>query len=284
MKKLLPLLVAVPIFALEQQSVHSSLLAYYENKTYTNSKQKIDGRVYGIGGDIHYNKSALRFAYEDGAATTKKPPMTKDLTNQKLFLRYRYMLNNKLYFHLNYLSVLYDNIAITSGGKGYGGGVEYLYNKQLSSDFTQYYLKYSDFKSYQSDLKFEYKTTLRDLKMKLSLIGKYIKLQDIHPNSFTKNAKNHYFTTGVKLHAHYKSYHFGAAAYFGKRLFAVMNDGFKLQHHAMEFHETYAIGVGKSFGRFIARVQYAYNKATELPINNPDVKITNIRFILNYKL
>jgi hypothetical protein len=284
MKILLPLLVALPLFAIESQTVHSSLLGYTQYKKYTNSKQKIDGRVYGIGGDIHYGKNALRFAYEDGAATTKKPPLTTDLTNQKLFLRYRYRLTNKLYFHLNYLTVLYDNIAITSGGKGYGGGVEYLYNKQLSSSFTQYFVQYSDFKTYQSDLKLNYKTTLNAVKMQLSLLGKYIKLQDIHQNSFTCNAKNHYTTAGVKIHMHYKSYHFVGGAYFGKRVFAVMNDGFKLQHHAMEFNRTYALGVGKTFNKFIARVQYAYNRATELPINNPDVKITNITLMLNYKL
>jgi len=284
MKKLLPLFVVAPLFALESQTIHSSILGYYENKTYSHSKQKIDGRVYGIGGDIHYKKSAFRFAYEDGAATTKKPPMKKDLTNQKLFLRYRYALNDKFYLHLNYLSVLHDNIAITSGGDGYGGGITYNYNKKLLCDATQYYVKYNDFKTYQSDIKVDYKSTVNAFTIKFSLIGKYIKLTDIHPNKFTHNAKDHYSTAGIKIHAHYKSYHFGAGAYFGKRLFAIMNDGFKLQHHAMEFNKSYAVGVGKTFNRFILRVQYIYNKAKELPVNNPDVKIENIRFILNYKI
>jgi len=284
MKKLLPLLVAMPLFALESQTIHSSVFGYYETKNYTNSKQKLNGRVYGMGGDIHANKHALRFTYENGAATTKKPPLSKDLANEKLFVRYQYTLTNTLSLHLNYLSVLHDNIAITSGGKGYGAGGSYNYNKQLSCDISTYYNKYHDFKSYQSDLLLSYKTTLQSYKLKWSIIGKYIKLQDIHPNSFTRNAKNHYFTPGIKLHAHYKSYHFGAGAYFGKRLFAVMGDGFKLQHHAMEFTKTYIIGVGKSFNKFVARVQYAYNKADELPINNPNVTITNLSFILNYKL
>jgi len=37
------------------------------------------------------------------------------------------------------------------------------------------------------------------------------------------------------MHAYYHDYHMGVGAFFGKRVFAVMNDGFKVQHHAMEF-------------------------------------------------
>ncbi len=283
MKKLLPLFVALPLCALEQQTIHSSLLAYYENKTYTNSKQKVDGRVYGLGGDIHIRNNEIRFAYEDGAATTKKPPLTKDLSNHKLFLRYRYDYKH-LRVHLNYLHVLDDNIAITSGGQGYGVGFEYIPTKRLHFDITQYVVRYDDFQTYQSDFRVDLHIPTETFGWKISSISKYIRLKDKTPNSFTRNAKDHYFTTGIKLHTHYNSYHFGAGIYFGERVFAVMNDGFKLQHHAMEFHKTYAVGVGKTLGKFIARVQYIYNEATELPINNPNVKIENLRFILNYKI
>jgi len=284
MKKLLPLFVAAPLFALESQTIHSSILGYYENKTYTHSKQKINGEVYGVGGDIHLDKHAIRFTYEYATANTKQPPLTKDLTNEKLFFQYKYNFIKKLYLHLNYLNVLDDNIAITSGGKGYGTGVEYNFTPLLTSDVTQYIIKYDDFKTYQSDIRVNYTLHYKKIPITLSFIGKYIQLQDIHTNSFTKNAQKHYFTPGIKLHTHYKSYHFGAAAYFGKRAFAVMNDGFKIQHHAMEFTKTYALGIGKSFRRVVARVQYAYNEATELPINNPNVKIENIRLLFNYKL
>jgi len=63
-----------------------------------------------------------------------------------------------------------------------------------------------------------------------------------------------------------------------------MNDGFKLQHHAMEFDRTYAIGVGKSISDFILRVQYIYQRAEELPMQNNNVEIDNIRFLLNLKI
>jgi hypothetical protein len=61
-----------------------------------------------------------------------------------------------------------------------------------------------------------------------------------------------------------------------------MNDGFKIQHHAMEFDRTYAIGAGKTFSKIIFRTQYIYQRAKELPIENKNVTIRNLRFILNY--
>lgn len=284
MKKLLPAFVAAPLFALQTETIHSSLLTYFETKTYTNSLQKIDARVYGIGGDVHYKGNEYKLIYEYGQANTKQPPLTKDLKNQKLFLRYAHTFKNRVSLHCNYLSILDDNIAITSGGRGYGAGMGYSYAKNITFDLTQYSVEYDDFKTYQSDFRFDIKKKIKAIKFQFSSINKYISLQDIHPNSFTKNAQSTYFTSGVKLHAHYNSYHFGMGAYFGKRAFAIMNDGFKIQHHAMEFHKTYALGVGKKFTNTVFRVQYIYNEATELPLNNPNVEINNIRFILNYKL
>ncbi|HIP20415.1 MAG TPA: hypothetical protein EYG70_04760 [Sulfurimonas sp.] len=47
-----------------------------------------------------------------------------------------------------------------------------------------------------------------------------------------------------ELHSHYNTWHLGAATYFGKRVFAIMNDGFKLQHHAMEFDLELETSIG----------------------------------------
>ena len=101
--------------------------------------------------------------------------------------------------------------------------------------------------------------------------------------NFSKNADKDYFTTALKLHAHYKTYHFGMGTYIGKRVFAVMMDGFKIQHHAMEFDRTYAIGAGKTFDDFTLRVQYVEQRATELPYKRENVKVQNIRVMANYK-
>ena len=281
MRKILFLLFAIHLYGVETEVVHSSVVGYFESKTYKNSKQKEAGKVYGIGGDIHYFANEFRFVYENGAATTKKPPLDKDLKNEKIFFRYRYT-KDRLSFYGNYLRVLHDNIAITSGGDGYGIGVGYKID-DIALNFTQYMVMYNDFKTYQSDIKLEYKTNFDAFKVKFTLLDKYISLDDKQANIFTKNAKKSYNTFGIKLHTHYKSYHLGGGAFFGKRVFAIMNDGFKLQHHAMEFSKTYAIGIGKTLKPFIARVQYIYQKAKELPIQNDGVVIKNMRFIFNYK-
>ncbi len=62
-----------------------------------------------------------------------------------------------------------------------------------------------------------------------------------------------------------------------------MDDGFKIQHHAMEFDRTYAIGVGKNISHFVLRFQYIYQRATELPLNNKNVEIDIMRLVANYK-
>jgi len=62
-----------------------------------------------------------------------------------------------------------------------------------------------------------------------------------------------------------------------------MQDGFKVQHHAMEFDRTYAIGARRTFGDFVLRAQYIYQRAEELPISNKDVEVSVFRLITNYK-
>ncbi len=281
--KYILLILTINLLLSANEPIHSSISIYHEKKSFTNSKQKVDGTVDGVGADIHHNNSEYKVAYEKGFTNTKKPPLKKDLETKKLFLKYRYTIGEDFMINVNYIKVLKDNIAITAGGKVYGGGLSYIYSKNITSNFTQYYSDYEDFDVYQSDFRVDYKTKIDSLKIKLSSIFKYISLDDKKRNDFTKNANKDYSTIGLKLHSHYKTYHLGAGAYFGKRVFAVMNDGFKLQHHSMEFDRTYAIGVGKSFYDFVLRVQYIYQRATELPSKTQNVKVSNLRVILNYK-
>ena len=277
------LLMTVSASAVEIQTIHSSVQTYFENKDFTNSKQKDDGVVYGVGGDIHYEDSEYRFAHEHGCTQTIQPPMDKNLITDKLFLRYAYQFNDAFEFNLNYINILNDNIAITDGGVVYGLGVTYTFVKPLSINFTQFHTDYQDFNVEQSDLRIDFKTKIKDFKIKLSSVSKYIRIDEKHSNSFTKNAENDYFTSAIEFHSHYETYHFGATAYFGKRVFAIMSDGFKIQHHAMEIDRTYAAGIGKTFSDFVVRVQYIYQHAVELPMLNGNVELRNIRVILNYK-
>ncbi len=271
------------LHAVEFQPIHSSLQAYFENLNFEHSKQKISGKVYGIGADMHYGVSEVRFAYEYGKTKTKQPPLDDDLRVEKLFFLYKYTMSEQFALNLNYLTVLEDNIAITDGGDVYGAGVSYSPTKQWSINFTQYYTNYDDFDVYQSDLRLDYKRKFGVLKTKLTFENFFIGIDEENQNIFTENAKKSYFTSAFKFHAHYESWHFGTAAFFGKRVFAVMNEGFKLQHHAMEFDRTYVVGIGKNIAQAVVRMQYIYQRATELPSLSENVKVENIRLIFNYK-
>ena len=265
------------------ETVHSSIVTYIESKDFDNSVQKEDGKVYGIGADIHLDHSEYRFAYEYGDTNTKQPPLKEDLRTDKLFLKYSYDFQNNFEFNVNHINILNDNIAITDGGKTYGVGITYHIRKNINTNFTQYYTNYEDFNAYQSDLTINYKMKIDDIKVKFTSVTKYIKLDEENVNGFTKNAENSYLTSGLKLHLHYDGYHFGSAIYFGKRVFAIMDDGFKIQHHAMEFDRTYAVGIGKNISDFVLRLQYIYSRATELPAENENVEVSNVRLLLNYK-
>jgi len=285
MKKilLLSLISISTLFAELSEPIHSSFSTYYENKTFKNSVQKERANVYGVDADIHHSNSEYKLRYEYGKTDTIRPRLSEDLRIQKLFLRYGYDINN-FQININYINILSDNIAITNHGKTFGAGVSYNFNKQLAVNFTQYYTTYRDFDVLQSDFKFVYKMKYDALKIKIASISKYININEKYKNGFTKNAQDDYLTTGLRLHFLYDTYHLGMGAYLGKRAFAIMSDGFKIQHHAMEFDRTYAIGIGKDISNFVIRAQYIYQRATEMPSKNENVEVRNLRLILNYKL
>jgi len=265
------------------QTVHSSVGTYVESKSFKNSVQKEDGNIYGVNADIHIDHAEYKVAYEHGYTNTKHPPLKENLKIDKLFLKYNYDFQNDFAFNINYIHVLHDNIAITDKGKTYGAGLTYRYQKQLNTNFTQYYTDYADFNVLQSDLKMVYAMKIEDVKIKITSDTKYIVIDEKNRNTFTKNADDNYLTSGLKLHLLYDNWHFASAAYVGKRVFAVMDDGFKLQHHAMEFDRTYAVAIGKNISNVVLRLQYIYSHAKELPVENDNVEISNIRFLLNYR-
>jgi hypothetical protein len=280
---LLSSLLTLNLSALETQTVHSSASLYYEMKDFTNSKQKLDGSVIGVGADVHYKASEFRAAYEYGFTNTIQPPLTQDLKTDKLFLRYAYNISDTFTFNLNYINILNDNIAETDKGVAYGAGLTYNINQALSTNFTQFYTDYEKFDVYQSELRADYKSKIEQVGFKLSAIGKYIEIKDRQAGTFSAKADDIYKTVGFKFHSHYQTYHFGFGAFFGKRAFAIMDEGFKIQHHAMEFDKTYAVGVGKTFSDIIVRYQYIYQRAAEVPLSNENVQINNHRIVLNYK-
>lgn len=264
------------------QTIHSSAAVWYELKDFSSSLQKTDAKLYGIGLDLHKNNSAYKIVYEYGDTNTKQPPLAKDLEVQKLYFHYEYHLKKSYLFSLHHIRIR-DNIALTDGGKTYGIGVGYIKETMPKLYLNYYQTNYDDFKVSQSDLEIVFQKALGSLKLKLNAMISYIDIKERTFNSFTKNAQKSYLPTALKFHLHYKSYHFGLAGYFGKRVFSVMGEGYKIQHHAMEFSEIYSLGIGKGFNNYVVRLITSYQKAEELPKEHKGVEVKAMKVVMNYK-
>jgi hypothetical protein len=261
-----------------QNDVTTLLKLSYEALDFTNSKKKDDGKRVGIAIDYKDTNNLYQIVYEKTDTTTFKPALTKNLKVDKYYFKYTRKLNSLHSLNLSYGYIDDNLMRETTHGHIYGIGYSY-----SSFGFTQYLSDYKQFNVYQSEAKYSFKKSFDKLKTSLSVVGKYIHLQDKNSNNFSKNAKTNYFTTGVKLHTRYDDYHFKVGAFFGKRIFAVMNNGFKVQHHAMEFKNTYMCGIGKKFNNTDINLKYVYQKATEIPIHNKNVKVQNIILQVAYK-
>lgn len=276
MKKIYTILISALLSTLSNAE-STTLKLSYENLNFENSKMKDNGKRFGFLLNYHKEDSLYQIAYDKTNTNTYKPPLTEDLHVNKYYLKYSQKLDNKQSFSISYATID-DNIMIeTDGGHIYGLGYKY-----GPFGLTQYLSDYKNFNVFQTEVKYTFKKEFGELKSFTTLMGKYIHLQDKNSNIFSVNAKENYFTPGIKFHAHYKDYHIGAAAFFGKRIFSVMNDGFAIQHHAMEFNETYMFGIGKHLERVDLNLKYVYQKATEIPINNENVKANNIILQVGY--
>ena len=250
----------------------------YENLDFENSKKKDDGKRYGIILSHRTKTSTYQLAYSKTDTNTFQPPLKSDLHVKKYYLKYKHKLDDKQFVSLSYATIDDNLMEAVDGGNIYGFSY-----KHGAFALTQYVSDYDQFNVYQTDLEYMFKKRFREVSVSAKVLAKYIHLQDRESNDFSKNAKEDYLTPGFKLHAHYKSYHMGAGAYFGKRIFAVMNDGLKIQHHAMEFNKTYMIGVGKHFDDLDISVKYVYQEATEIPIHNENVKVENLILQVGYR-
>ena len=243
----------------------------YQKLNFENSKRKDKGIRKSFNIDIFRNNFLYQISYEKTDIDTFKPPLKRDLDVDKYYFKITKKLTSLNFLSLSFATVDDSIMKEADGGKVYGLGYKY---KNIS--LTQYFSDYKKFNVYQSDFKIAFKQNFNEVNSKFIFIAKYIKLKDKDSNKFSKNAKPDYLTAGLKVHSTYKTYYFGVGAFFGKRVFAVMKNGFKVQHHAMEFEKTYMYGAGKKFVWGDISLKYVYQKATELPINNKNVKIKNL--------
>jgi hypothetical protein len=249
----------------------------YELLDFKNSVQKEDGKRYGIMLDHHEDKQHYQM-YVEHTDTNTKPVLPKDLSVDKIAFKYQYDMDKAQRLSLTYLYID-DNLANeVDNGKIYGIGYKY---KAFS--LMQYISDYKRFNVYQSDLKWGMKKKFSELELKGAIIGKYIRLQNRQSNAFSAKAEEEYFTVGMKLHATYNTWHIATAGYTGDRIFAVMNEGLGVQHHAMAFEKTYMFSVGKEFDDFFVNLRYIKQFATEVPSENEGVEVSNIALNLSYK-
>jgi len=248
----------------------------YELLDFDNAKKKTDGKRYGIEFDHQDKRHHYQLYYEKSdTKTTALLPI--DLEVKKYALKYMYSIKAKNNFILSYINIDDNLMKETDGGHVYGLGYKY---KALT--LTQYLSDYENFDVYQTDVKLGMKREFNNFTLMTGLIGKYIRLKNKESNNFTKKADTEYFTTGLKLHIDYGDFHASAGTYLGKRLFAVMNDGLKVQHHSMEFKSSYMLDVGKKFGDVLVHLRYAKHKAKEVPISHDNVSLENIAFEISY--
>jgi hypothetical protein len=250
----------------------------YQNFDFDHSKQKKHGVNYVTHIGYEQGGNLFEAAYTKTDTKTFQPPLKDDLDVDKVYFKYTRAIDEKHSFALGYATIS-DNIAKeTDGGNIYG--ISYRYG---GLQLNQFLSDYRHFNVYQTDLGYTFKYKVDQWKLAAKLRGTYIHLQDRESNGFSAKAEENYFTPSLMLHGAYGSYHAGMGAYFGKRIFAVMHDGFGVQHHAMEFDRTYMFSAGKHIGDFDVTLKYLYMRATEVPIENPDVKIESFIFSIGYR-
>ena len=246
---------------------------------FSHSIQKKEGKKYTL--HLRHNRGSEHYhiAYEKSDTDTFQPPLPHDLEVDKLYLHYAHSFSSGQSLHMHY-AVIEDNLAKeTDGGKIYGVGYRYRH-----FHFTQYLSDYRHFDVYQSDLLYKIYRKFSRGDLRMVFVAKYIHLVDKKSNNFSKNAKSDYFTPGINLHLQKSGFFGEVGAYFGKRVFAVMQNGFAVQHHAMEFTKSYMVGIGKVFKRYTIQLQYNYLKANELPLNNENVTVGNLTLRFVYRL
>jgi len=265
------------IVLLNSSILADSISTSFESFNFTNSKKKDIGNRYNIALNHKEGKFLWQIYYSKTLTDTFKPPLPDDLEVDKLYLKgsYNYDKFNSIYF--GYATINDNLMKIVDGGNIYNIGYRY---KNIK--FTQYFSNYSKYNVYQSDLNYKSKYRFDSFDLGLNMVMRYIHISDKDTNAFSKNAQTNYLNSSIHLHLIYPDYFIGAGVVIGKRAFAIMKDGFRVQHHAMEFDKTYQFGIGKKWDNIDTKLMYVHQEATELPIMNRNVELDNVIFELKY--
>jgi hypothetical protein len=143
---------------------------------------------------------------------------------------------------LSYINID-DNLAPTDNGKVYGIGLKY---KIASLDY--YRSDYDSFDVNQYDLILQKGFKVDNFTIKPSLMLKAISIDGDKYGTYRFSDKD-YFAYGASLSVGYNDYFGAISTLLGKRVFTTLENGTKVQHHAMEQKRAIGVAIGKKIDK-----------------------------------
>lgn len=263
---------------------NSEISTNYTYKDYDNSKTKTNGKTLDYRFLHNFENSQIVINYED-SLTKRENEITKakltSLEVEKLSMKYLYHISADLSFKTSFINIE-DNLAPTDDGKIYGLGLIKSINSSTEIKVDTYLSDYEDFNVNQYDLTFVKRFKFNEINFMGQTGIKYI---DINGSKYGNYIlKDNYYTSYfLNLNANYNGFIFGLGFMDGDRLFAVQEDGLKVEHHALEQSKTYMISLGKKFKDIDLISRYIYSKSDELPENRDNVRSKFVSIGFNYK-
>ncbi|MEA3352667.1 MAG: hypothetical protein U9Q33_02475 [Campylobacterota bacterium] len=268
-------------------SANTSINISQGEKDYTNSKKKIDGKTSSINISHKYKNGDILLGYlKDDVSLITNPK--GDLDVKKYNVKYQHNIIPKLNIKASYIKII-DNQAPTDQGKVYGIGTDYKITKGVGVKLEYYKSDYKPFNVNQYDLSIYKGFKLNNLKAKFTIGSKVIKIDGDTYNPDMPIAKQYNFKDKsynpifVKMGLNYQGFTAGIGAFFGKRMFTVLDGGTKVQHHAMQQDKTYMLKLAKSFQNIQVGLKYSFQNGDELPENQKDVDTKVTSLFLQYK-
>lgn len=257
------------------------------HKTCDNSPKKYEGRILNLLIQKKYKNSIFNIGYIDILEQTYQPPMKSDLEVQKINFKYSYIFSKKIKASINY-GTISDNLMPTDGGKLYGASIEYKTDNKIALSTAYYSVIYDDFDVQQFDFAIAKKRKSGKFLNSAKVIAKNIIINDYQNTIFSPKSKfiqtkNDYLTVGIMFGTKYQDYFGKMGVFIGDRLFAVMNQGYMVQHHAMEVGNSMMLAIGKDFKNITATFRYNQHTATSIPANNENIELKMGTLIVKYK-
>lgn len=263
---------------------NSEISTNYTYKDYDNSKTKTNGKTIDYRFLHNFESSQIVINYED-SLTKRENEITKakltSLEVEKLSMKYLYHISDELSFKTSFINIE-DNLAPTDDGKIYGLGLIKNMNSSTGIKIDTYLSDYEDFNVNQYDLTFVKKFKLDNINLEAQLGSKYININGQNYGNYVLK-DNYFLSYFLNLNANYNGFIFGLGFMNGDRLFAIQEDGLKVEHHALEQNKTYMVSLGKKFKNIDLISRYIYSNSNELPENRNDVKSQFVSLGLNYK-